>query len=351
MDHLISLFKSYKSPKAVNHLLQKPKGKRKWFIFLIIGALLVLNSYVFFATVGRLSAVAHLMYFPIILGAFYFLTSGGLICGLLAGLLLGPVMTWVGVDSQLTGNWLLRTIFYTFIGCFMGFLFSLLKERSITISEILQRLSSTYTQTLKSFASIVTGHDEQTGGHCERVALNACIIGKAMQLSDQTIEALYWAGLLHDLGKIAIPRNVLLKPEALNNEEMELIRMHSKIGSEIIEVISPDFEQIAQGISSHHERWDGTGYPNGLQGEEIPLIGRILSIVDVFEALSSKRPYRDPVGSEEALNYLQNNAGTQFDPEIVKVFSILFNQKQIFIQGAKEAVSMEFHSKLESFRY
>ncbi|MFY9175587.1 MAG: HD domain-containing phosphohydrolase [Peptococcia bacterium] len=350
MKNLIDwLQKNYKSSENIINYWHEPKGKRKYFVIFTIAILLILIGYIMYMAGGAMSALAHMMYFPIILGAFCYHIPGGLICGILAGLILGPVMGLLGADYQLTSNWIIRILFYTFTGGFIGFLFELLKERTTTISNILKQLSSTYTQTLKSFASIVTGRDEQTGGHCERVALNACIIGKAMQLNDRFIEALYWAGLLHDLGKIAIPEHVLLKPGALNEEEMEIIRKHSQIGSEIIEVISPEFEQIAQGIASHHERWDGMGYPNGLKGEEIPLIGRILAIVDVFEALSSKRPYRDPVGTEEALKYIQDNSGTHFDPHIVEIFTDLYKQEQIFIQGAEETIVMEFQSKLDLF--
>lgn len=343
------LYKNFKSSSSVISLWQDPKGIRKWVAIIIVGLLLALIGYLIYITGGTKSAFAHIMYFPIIIGAFCFLIPGGLISGLLAGLILGPFMPLEPGEIQVISNWVVRTLIFTFIGSFIGTLFHLLKKRAITIGDILQRLTSTYTQTLRSFASIVTGRDEQTGGHCERVALNACIIGKAMQLSDQSIEALYWAGLLHDLGKIAIPENVLLKPGTLTQEEMEIVRKHSQIGSEIIEVISPEFEQIAKGIATHHERWDGTGYPNGLKGEEIPIIGRILSIVDVFEALSSKRPYREPIDSDEALKYIKDNSGSYFDPNIVEVFTNLYQQEQIFIQDEPESLILQFQANPDPY--
>jgi len=337
--------------KVINrlHSWQNPQGVKKLIAILTIFFLSALAGYLTYITGGTQNVYVHLMYIPIITSAFFFGIPGGIAAAVLADLILAPlpVNTATG-QMQATINWLTRGVIFSVLGGFIGLLFHLLKQQVQTIENILQRLSNTYTQTLKSFASIVTGRDEQTGGHCERVALNACLIGKAMSLDNQGIEALYWSGLLHDLGKIAIPESVLLKPQVLTSEEMEIIRSHSQIGSEIIKVISPEFEQIAKGIASHHERWDGSGYPAGLKGEEIPVIGRILAIVDGFEALTSTPPYRSPLSSAEALNYLMENAGTHFDPNVVDVFACLFEQDQIFIQEHQDPPVTRFQTNLGS---
>jgi len=124
---------------------------------------------------------------------------------------------------------------------------------------------------------------------------------------------------LHDIGKIAIDEAILNKPGKLTDEEWETIKRHPEIGFRIIST-APEYSEIARDILSHHERFDGKGYPRGLKGEEIPIRARIVSIADAYDAMISKRTYRDPLSKEDAVNEIKRCSGTQFDPELVKIF-------------------------------
>ena len=126
---------------------------------------------------------------------------------------------------------------------------------------------------------------------------------------------------MHDVGKIGIPDRILLKPGKLEPEEWRIMRMHAEIGASILSGADSDLLRMAEAIAlTHHEKWDGTGYPRGLRGEEIPLAGRIASIVDVFDALCSKRPYKDPFPGETSLAVIRGEAGKHFDPAVVDAF-------------------------------
>src|SRR5690606_13984378 len=129
-------------------------------------------------------------------------------------------------------------------------------------------------------------------GHCERVAQNAVSVGRVLGLPTNDLKALYWAGLLHDLGKIGVPEDILRKPGRLTGDEYTVMKRHARLGYEILMTVSSAFEELAEGVYTHHERFDGAGYPRGLKGEDIPIFGRILAVVDVFEAVTSERPYR-----------------------------------------------------------
>jgi putative two-component system response regulator len=149
---------------------------------------------------------------------------------------------------------------------------------------------------------------------CERV-------GVAMGMTPTEAETLRNASLLHDVGKIGIPDAVLLRPGELTDEDRELMRRHTTVGGAILTGSSAPIMQMAEQIAlTHHEHWDGTGYPRGLRGEEIPLAGRICAVCDVFDALLSERPYKEPWRVDDALAQLQRERGTHFDPAVVDAF-------------------------------
>jgi len=148
-------------------------------------------------------------------------------------------------------------------------------------------------------------------------------IGTLIGLSEEELNTLYWAALLHDVGKLAVAQSVLTKSGRLTSEELEEIRRHPTYGADLLMGISPHLEQVAAAVRSHHERWDGKGYPQGISGDQIPLLARIVSVIDVYEALTSPRPYRDPLLPGQALVYIRRGSGTQFDPRVVAAFERL----------------------------
>lgn len=164
----------------------------------------------------------------------------------------------------------------------------------------------------------------ETEEHAERLKLMGVKIGQAMGLSSLQLDELELLAMLHDIGKIAIKESILSKPGKLSENEWEEMKRHSEIGYRIAQA-TPELSKIADYILCHHEWWDGKGYPQGLKGKEIPLLSRILSIVDAYDAMTSDRTYRKALSREDAINELKKYAGLQFDPELVKVFIDLIN--------------------------
>src|SRR4051794_6357365 len=160
--------------------------------------------------------------------------------------------------------------------------------------------------------------DNETGMHVIRVAHYCQLLGRAARMNEEDVDLLFNAAPMHDIGKIGIRDNVLLKPGKLTDEEFVVMRTHSPIGGEILGEHRDSLLQMAHTIAlTHHEKWNGTGYPNGLQGEEIPLVGRIVSVADVFDALTSERPYKKAWPTEDAIELIEREAGAAFDPGVV----------------------------------
>ncbi len=168
--------------------------------------------------------------------------------------------------------------------------------------------------------------DYETEEHANRLAELSLLLGKKIELEENELNKLRLLAFLHDIGKISIPDNIVLKPDKLTPKEWRIMKKHSEIGYRIAES-SPDLKQIAPGILYHHERWDGSGYPKGLKGRKIPIISRILSITDSYDAMTSKRPYKKAMPKEEALKEIKRCAGTQFDPYLVDKFLEVMNEK------------------------
>lgn len=163
--------------------------------------------------------------------------------------------------------------------------------------------------------------DTDTGEHIARMSRYSKVLALAYGMSEYEAEQLKQAAPMHDVGKIGIPDSVLLKPGRLNENEYEHMKQHALIGAKILENSTSPLLQLAHKLAlEHHEKWDGTGYPYGLKGEEISIEGRIVTIADVFDALTSKRPYKKACSVEEALDLLKDEAGKHFDPQLVDLF-------------------------------
>jgi putative two-component system response regulator len=166
--------------------------------------------------------------------------------------------------------------------------------------------------------------DNETGLHVIRMSYYSKLIGKAYGLEQPFCELLLNASPMHDIGKIGIPDSILLKPGKLDAKEWEIMKTHATIGADIIGQDDSPLLKMARTIAlTHHEKWDGSGYPNGLKGEAIPLVGRIVAIADVFDALTSARPYKGAWSIEKAVDYMHACSGTHFDPNIMRLFETL----------------------------
>ncbi len=174
-------------------------------------------------------------------------------------------------------------------------------------------------KTIQSLITALEAKDSYTSGHSVHVARAARRLGGALGLSDSDLFTLELAALLHDIGKIGMPDYILQKKSTLQDAEYITAKKHTIIGSEIVGKID-ELKEVASIIRHHHERYDGTGYPDGLSGEVIPKFARILAIADSYETLISNRIYRPPLEVEDALSEIEKNAGTQFDPQLTKLF-------------------------------
>jgi len=180
---------------------------------------------------------------------------------------------------------------------------------------LIAALGQGYLDTIRSLAAAVDAKDPYTRGHADRVAALSVAIGRELGLPPEELQALEYAGILHDIGKIGIPDAILAKAGALAPEEMALMRDHPRIGAEIVAGVA-FLGGAVPAIRSHHERWDGGGYPDGLAADAIPLIARIVNIADTFDACTSRRPYQEAVTAREAEGILERLRGAQTDPAV-----------------------------------
>ncbi len=198
-----------------------------------------------------------------------------------------------------------------------------LKRLEVELRGSLEKLERTLEGAIKAFASAVEKRDPYTAGHQKRVALLARAIGQEMGLPESQVEGIHLAGLVHDVGKISIPSEILSRPGRLNPTEFGIIKAHPQVGYEILKEIEFPWP-VAEIVLQHHERLDGSGYPQGLSDGEILLEARIIAVADVVEAMASHRPYRPALGIDKALEEIQRGKGTLYDPPVVDVCVELF---------------------------
>jgi putative nucleotidyltransferase with HDIG domain len=180
---------------------------------------------------------------------------------------------------------------------------------------------------INTLVSAIEIKDPYTAGHQRRVTQLACAIAREMGLPEEQIEGLRMAGLIHDIGKISVPAEVLSKPGQLTELEFGMIKTHTQVGHDILKGMIDFPWPVAQIVLQHHERMGGSGYPQGLSGEEIMLEARILAVADVVEAIASHRPYRSARGLDKALEEISENRGVLYDPVVVDVCLKLFTEK------------------------
>ncbi|MHB1170583.1 MAG: HD domain-containing phosphohydrolase [Longimicrobiales bacterium] len=197
----------------------------------------------------------------------------------------------------------------------------------LDVDRRLDQLEASYLRVVQEWGESIESKDRYTAGHCQRVADYACMIAEALGFNRRDLTWLRMGGYLHDVGKTAVPEEVLNKPGALSDEEWALMRSHTTFGDDIVAPLEFPWD-IRPVVRNHHERWDGKGYPDGLSGTDIPLTARILCVADVYDALTTARSYRPALTHAEAMRIMERDSGTAFDPEIFQLFQQLLEEKR-----------------------
>lgn len=245
-------------------------------------------------------------------------TKPGLTTSILSTLALFFIMTNTGMNN-VTASVLTNGGFLIFSALIVG---SITHQRERSLNDQLvaqQQVQATYSATLMALTQALETRDFETQGHSDRVTSLSLTLAKEMALNSKEIQNVQWGALLHDVGKIGIPDYILHKPGPLNEDEWMVMKKHPEIGYAMLKDI-PFLQPALDIVHYHHERFDGKGYPQSLKGKDIPLAARIFSIVDSFDAMTSDRPYRKKMSKVEALTEIRKCSGSQFDPEIVKIF-------------------------------
>ncbi len=203
------------------------------------------------------------------------------------------------------------------------------------LSNTIDKLEKAYLDSIETLRYTVEAKDPYTRGHSDRVSAYSVLLGKYLGLSEENLKILKVGGLFHDIGKIGIPDSILLKESKLTDDEYSEIKNHPSIGAHIL-CNAEVFQDIIPIVKHHHERYDGKGYPGKLKGEDIPYLARIAAIADTFDAMTSRRTYRDSLSLDIVEEELKDCSGTQFDPEIVKVFLDILNNHYDEIQKIKD---------------
>lgn len=194
-------------------------------------------------------------------------------------------------------------------------------KRTKEVYAAMAMIEETALETIHRLAAAAECRDQYTGSHIMRVSRYAEAIAKKMDMDGGFVKSLLYAASMHDIGKIGIPDKILMKPGKLNDKEWETMQQHTVIGAKILNGSKQDYMKLGEEIAlTHHEKWNGGGYPQGLAGERIPISGRIVAVADVFDALISERPYKPSLSLRESFTIIKNERGTHFDPDVVDAF-------------------------------
>ena len=278
-----------------------------------------------------------LLIIPVVLAAIWFNLRGALIVTAATTLLYLPhiVIQWVGrIDENM--NQLAVLILLWFIAVLTGNLVA--KEKNV-----LRQVAETHEGAVIALISALDAREHDTELHSLRVRDYALRLGRDLALGAYELKVLGQAALLHDVGKIGVPDNVLLKPGPLTDEEWDLMRAHVIIGKQILQPV-PFLQDAAEIVYCHHEKFDGSGYPRGLRGEEIPLGARIFALVDAYDAIVSKRSYKNELAPALARERIIADAGRAFDPNIVKAFLAIaqeeWQQAAMYLRSAEDGSNL-----------
>ena len=207
-----------------------------------------------------------------------------------------------------------------------------------------KQIADLHLRTIEALSLAIEAKDHTTHNHLRRVQLYALAISKDLGLSEQEVNAMRAAAMLHDIGKLAVPEHILSKPGRLTPEEFEKMKIHPIVGAQILDRVEFPYPVVPI-VRSHHEKWDGSGYPDGLKGIEIPIGARILTAVDCFDALSSERPYRRALTPEEAMNALIAESGSSYDPRVVEIMKRRYQELELAVRDtASNRKGLDFHT-------
>lgn len=194
-------------------------------------------------------------------------------------------------------------------------------RRTEQLHKAFEKIKKASLDTIYRLSRAAEYRDEETGAHIKRMSHSSAAVARRMGLDDHIVEVILYASPMHDVGKIGIPDHILLKPGKHDADEREIMKQHTIIGAKILAGSDADFIRLGEVIAlTHHEKWDGTGYPRGLKGLEIPQAGRITAIADVFDALTSKRPYKEAFSLDKSLDIIKEGRGNHFDPDVADAF-------------------------------
>jgi len=194
-------------------------------------------------------------------------------------------------------------------------------KRTNQLRQAYNKIRASSLETIYRLSKAAEYKDKDTGSHILRMSRYSAAVARKMGLKEVNVEGILYASPMHDVGKIGTPDRILLKPGKLNKDEWEIMKQHASNGGQILAGSDAGFIKLADVIAlTHHEKWDGSGYPKGLKGLKIPLAGRIAAIADVFDALTSKRPYKEPFSLEKSYSIIKESKGNHFDPDVVDAF-------------------------------
>jgi hypothetical protein len=287
---------------------------------LAIASLTLLTFTAVRITGGGPSALMELGYAPVALAAYAFGWRGGLAIGIVVGAVLGPVPALLGFNNvEGPAEWLIRVTAFAGVGTVIG---AMLGRTAVDASDVHARLAEIEErerQSLLALATAAESRDTDAGEHVRRLEVTSRKVGARLGMNERELTQIGMAAAFHDIGKLRVPERILLKPDALDPDEWTVVRLHP-VWSEQALGAGAHLAVAREVARWHHENWDGSGYPDGLYGDRIPLAARIVRIADTFDALTNRRPYQQPVSFEAALEELLAGAGHDFDPELVEHF-------------------------------
>lgn len=325
-----TIFLSLLSATCLTGFILNRKGKYKVAAIILCGSLFIVLGLLMYFGSGLYdgSVVAYPTF--ILCVTFLFGKRRGLIIATLLSIFSLVTIYSLQISGVFVSNHppsLYRVIIISFLYISMALITWVVRD---TWEINLSRLSESYDLTLRGWAKALEYRDGETAGHSQRVVEMAVTLAQKLGVGGDEIIRIQRGAILHDIGKMAVPDTILLKPGPLDDDEMKIMQQHPLLAVDLISGI-PFLHSTISILRSHHERWDGMGYPDGLKGEEIPFEARIFTVVDQWDALTSDRPYRKAWPNEKAIAYLLENSGKIYDPKIVGVFLAIVRENEYLV--------------------